>query len=151
MGIAMFYHLTRSAPGDTVTNLATRAMGQGWRVMVRGTDAARLTALDARLWLGGETSFLPHGLEGGPHDADQPVLLGTGAAVNGARALMLLDGAGVSLAEAQAMDRVWVIFDGADEVALGHARGQWKQLTEAGIAAQYWSEESGNWARKAES
>jgi DNA polymerase-3 subunit chi len=31
------------------------------------------------------------------------------------------------------------------------ARVQWKALTGAGCAAQYWSEESGNWEKKAES
>ncbi|MCW8843703.1 MAG: DNA polymerase III subunit chi, partial [Rhodobacteraceae bacterium] len=29
-------------------------------------------------------------------------------------------------------------------------RGQWKSLTDAGCAAQYWSEESGRWEKKAE-
>jgi DNA polymerase-3 subunit chi len=31
------------------------------------------------------------------------------------------------------------------------ARRQWKTLTEAGCAAQYWSEESGRWQKKADS
>ena len=30
------------------------------------------------------------------------------------------------------------------------ARGQWKALTGAGLSAQYWSEESGRWQKKAE-
>lgn len=150
MGLAMFYHLTRSAAEDTAANLLARAVGQGWRVMIRGTDPQRLGRLDAQLWLGPPEGFLPHGMQGGAEDADQPVLLGAGAITNGARALMLLDNAEVSLSEASTMDRVWVLFDGADTASLAHARGQWRLLTEAGIAAQYWSEESGNWAKKAE-
>lgn len=150
MGLAMFYHLTRSAAEDTAANLVGRAVGQGWRVMIRGTDAERLGRLDAQLWLGPPETFLPHGVQGGAQDADQPVLLGVGQITNGARALMLVDGAEVSLPEATTMDRVWVIFDGADTAALSHARGQWRTLTEAGISAQYWSEESGSWAKKAE-
>ena len=31
-----------------------------------------------------------------------------------------------------------------------HARVQWKTLTDAGCSAQYWSEESGRWEKKAE-
>jgi len=31
------------------------------------------------------------------------------------------------------------------------ARAQWRSLTGAGIAAEYWSEESGRWQKKAES
>ena len=34
---------------------------------------------------------------------------------------------------------------------MAHARGQWKALTGAGCAAEYWSEESGRWEKKAES
>lgn len=150
MGIAMFYHLTRSTAEATVTSLLGRAVGMGWRVMIRGNDAARLDRLDAQLWQEPQNSFLPHGRAGGPDDADQPVLLGQGAITNAATALMLLDGAEVSLAEAAALTRVWLIFDGDDPSALTAARAQWKTLTDAGLAAQYWSEESGKWQMKAE-
>ena len=152
MGTVMFYHLMRSAPADTLAVIAPRALQKGWRVMVRGTDLAALERLDGQLWLkGGEESFLPHGLEGGAQDADQPVLLGLGAPANGARVLALVDGAGAGDAEIAAMERVWVLFDGNDPDRLQVARGQWKAMVAAGHAAQYWSEESGRWEKKAES
>ena len=152
MGTVMFFHLIQSAPADTLAINAPRALGQGWRVMVRGTDPAALDLLDQALWLkGGDDSFLPHGLEGGPQDADQPVLLGLGAPVNGAKVLALVDGAEATDAEIAAMERVWVLFDGNDDSRLQAARGQWKAMTAAGHAAQYWSEESGRWEKKAES
>jgi DNA polymerase-3 subunit chi len=152
MGTVMFFQLLQSAPADTLMINAPRALGQGWRVMVRGTDTAALDRLDAALWLkGGDESFLPHGLEGGPHDADQPVLLGLGQPVNGATVLALVDGAMATDAEITAMERVWVLFDGNDPDRLQAARGQWKAMTTAGHAAQYWSEESGRWEKKAES
>ncbi len=152
MGTVMFFHLMQSAPADTLAINAPRALGQGWRVMVRGTDLAALERLDGQLWLkGGDDSFLPHGLEGGPHDADQPVLLGLGAPSNGAKVLALVDGAVASDAEIAKMERVWVLFDGNDPARLQAARGQWKAMTSAGHAAQYWSEESGRWEKKAES
>ena len=152
MGSVLFYHLTQSPAEATLAQLLPRALGQGWRAMVRGTDAAALDRLDAALWLaGGDDGFLPHGREGGPHDADQPVLLGTGAPVNGAKVLALIDGAGVEDAEIAAMERVWVLFDGADDGRLQAARQQWKAMTAAGHAAQYWSEDGGRWAKKAES
>jgi DNA polymerase III subunit chi len=152
MGMVMFFHLMQSAPADTLAINAPRALGQGWRVMVRGTDRAALEQLDAALWLkGGDESFLPHGLDGGPQDADQPVLLGLDAPANGAKVLALVDGAEASDAEIAAMERVWVLFDGNDPDRLQAARGQWKAMTTAGHAAQYWSEESGRWEKKAES
>ena len=93
---------------------------------------------------------MPHGLEGGPQDARQPVLIGMGPATNGARGVLLIDGAEVDLEEARAIDRVWVLFDGESPDRLTQARQQWKRVTAAGVPAQYWSEESGKWEKKAE-
>lgn len=149
MGTAIFYHLTRSTPGDTLATILPRALAQGWAVMVRGTDRRVLERLDLRLWQEPEDSFLPHGLEGGPQDAAQPVLLGQGPAVNGARGVALIDGA-TPLPGEEAMERLWLLFDGADEAAVAAARGLWTRLTGAGMAAQYWSEESGRWQMKTE-
>ena len=146
----MFYHLTRSTPAETLLALVNRALAQGWRVMVRGTDLAALEQLDTQFWLNPEDGFLPHGLQGGPQDADQPVLIGQGAAVNGARALALIDGAAATADELAAMDRVWVLFDGADDTRLQAARAQWRALSTAGVAAQYWSEDGDRWEKKAE-
>lgn len=152
MGTVLFYHLTRSPPEATLAQLLPRALGQGWRVMLRGTDPAALERLDSQLWLlGGDESFLPHGLAGGPQDADQPILLGLGPVTNAARVLALVDGAGATDAEIAAMERVWVLFDGNDPDRLQAARGQWKATVAAGHAAQYWSEETGRWEKKAES
>ena len=150
MGVVMFYHLTRSAPEETLSGLLPRALAQGWRVMVRGTERAALERLDTRLWVDEGQPFLPHGLDGGPHDADQPVLLGTGSIANAAQGLFLIDGAETSVDEAQGLERVWILFDGADGAQLAAARSKWKALTEAGLPAQYWSEESGRWEKKAE-
>jgi DNA polymerase III subunit chi len=152
LGTVMFFHLMHSAPADTLAVNAPRALGQGWRVLVRGTDTVTLEQLDAALWTkSGDDDFLPHGLAGGSHDTDQPILLGTGDAVNGAKVLALIDGAGATDAEIASMERVWVMFDGNDPDRLQAARLQWKAMTAAGHSAQYWSEEGGRWEKKAES
>jgi len=152
MGSVMFYHLTRSTAAEMLAVNAPRALAQGWRVMVRGTDPSALERLDDALWLaGGEEGFLPHGLESGPLDADQPVLLGRGAGGNGARVLALVDGAAATDPEIAAMERVWILFDGGDAARVQAARDQWKAITAAGHLAQYWSDESGRWDMKAES
>lgn len=151
MGVVMFYHLTRSSAEETVANLANRAMAQGWRLMARAASRDALDRLDGWLWLHPEDGFLPHGVEGGPQDADQPLLLGQGAAVNGAKGVFLLGALPVDPAEARAMERTWLMFEAADEAQLAAARQQWKAVTAAGLPAQYWSEESGRWQMKAES
>ncbi|MEH6830725.1 MAG: DNA polymerase III subunit chi [Sulfitobacter sp.] len=151
MGAVMFYHLTQRPLVDTLRMLVDKSLSAGWRVSVRGTVREGLEALDAALWLGPEGSFLPHGLEGGEHDAAQPVLLGTQAAnVNAAQCVMAVHSAEVTSEDAAAMERVCILFDGYDEEAVAHARVQWKALTGAGVSAQYWSEESGRWEKKAE-
>ncbi|WP_306115884.1 MULTISPECIES: DNA polymerase III subunit chi [unclassified Roseovarius] len=151
MGAAYFYHLTRGPVEVTLPMLLGKAMGAGWRVAVRGRDPARIDWLDQKLWLGPEEGFLPHGVAGKPHEADQPVLLTTSADIpNGATCLMSVDGADVTPQEVASLDRVCVLFDGNDPAALDTARGQWKSLTDAGCSAQYWSEESGRWEKKAE-
>lgn len=151
MGAVYFYHLTRQPLEATLPMLLEKSLGAGWRVAVRGRDAARLAWLDERLWLGPEDGFLPHGIAGGPHDADQPVLLTTQSACpNGAVCVMAIDGAEVRAEEVQTLERVCILFDGNDDAAVQVARGQWKALTGAGCAAQYWSEASGRWEKKAE-
>lgn len=149
MGTAVFYHLTRSGPDDVLAMILPRALGQGWRVMLRSPDKARLDRLDTKLWQDPEDSFLPHGLEGGAQDTDQPVLLGQGPAVNAAKAVALLDGA-IPLPGEETMERIWVLFDGANETEVQAARGLWTRLTGMGMAAQYWSEETGRWTMKTE-
>lgn len=152
MGQAMFYHLTRSPLEVALPALLARSLEAGWHVVVRGTDAGRMDWLDRKLWEGAEEAFLPHGLAGGAHDALQPILITTGRdAPNGAACLMAVDGAEVAPEECAPLARVCILFDGNDPAAVAHARGQWKALTGAGVAAQYWSEDSGRWQKKAES
>ncbi len=152
MGKALFYHLTRDPLEVTVVNLCTRAVQAGWRVAIRGRDSAQLDRLDQALWLGDKASFLPHGLAGGPHDADQPVLLTTAPdSPNSPQAVMAVDQAAIDPAEVAGLERLWVLFDGADDAAMALARTQWKAMVAAGVTAEYWSQDSGKWQMKAQS
>lgn len=152
MGAAWFYHMTRTPLEATLPVLLEKSLGAGWRVAVRGVAAARLDWLDQKLWLGPEDRFLPHGLAGGPHDCDQPVLLTAGTeAANRPDCLISVDGAAITPDEVSAMQRTMILFDGNDPAAVETARDQWRALTGAGATAQYWSQESGQWQMKAES
>jgi DNA polymerase-3 subunit chi len=151
MGDVLFYHLTRSGLPQTLGTLLEKSLERGWRVAVRVPDRAEADRLDAALWLGPEDRFLPHGVAGGPHDARQPVLLTTGAeAANAPDCVMAVAGAEVDPAEAARLQRVCILFDGADGDRVAQARAQWRAVTAAGLVAQYWSEESGRWQKKAE-
>lgn len=152
MGAAFFYHLTQAPLEDTLPRLLEKARGAGWKIAVRTRSEVRMQWLDEKLWLQGDDSFLAHGCAGGKHDALQPILLSfEDGAATGAACIMAIDGAQVSAAEVAEAERVCILFDGHDQDAVQHARGQWKALTDAGCAAQYWSEESGAWQKKAES
>jgi len=153
MGAAYFYHLTQSPLEVTLPMLLDKCQQVGWRVLVRGTSDERIKWLDEKLWLGDDIAFRPHGIAGGAHDAEQPVLLTDDAQlmpVNRADCLMAIDQAGIEPAEVAAFERVCVLFDGNDPEALATARSQWKSLTDAGCSAQYWSQSSGQWQKQAE-
>lgn len=152
MGDVLFYHLTRSPLPAVVGMLLEKSLERGWRIAVRGSNPEGLDRLDAALWLGPEERFLPHGRAGGRHDARQPILLTTEErAPNAPDCLVAVEAAEVSADETAALSRTCIVFDGADGAQLSHARSQWKALTAAGVTAQYWSEESGRWEKKAES
>lgn len=151
MGAAYFYHLTQQPLEAALPKLLEASLSRGWKVAVRGRNPRYLDWLDQKLWLVPEEGFLPHGLAGGEHDALQPVLLTTEAqAANGAACLMSVEGAEVTADEVGTLERVCILFDGGDPAALERARGQWRALTAAGCGAQYWSDESGGWVKKAE-
>ncbi|MDD9716034.1 DNA polymerase III subunit chi [Dinoroseobacter sp. PD6] len=150
MGVVYFYHMTRTPLDATLPVLLEKSLAAGWRVLVRGTSGAELERLDELLWLRPEEGFLPHGIAGGDRDADQPVLLGVDAPLAGREALICVDGAQVDPAEVAGLARASLLFDGGDAAAVEAARGQWRAVTGAGLSAQYWSQESGRWEKKAE-
>ncbi|RRH72609.1 DNA polymerase III subunit chi [Falsigemmobacter faecalis] len=151
MGYALFFRLSHTPAEELVRITTTRALAQGWRVVIRGRDISALDRLDEALWRDPADGFLPHGLSGGPHDAAQPVLLTLGSErPNGAHALITLEGAEVSPEEIAELERVWIVFDGNDDLALQVARSQWRALTGAGAEAEFWSEASGQWRKEAD-
>ena len=151
MGAVYFYHLTDAPLENTLPMLLNKARAAGWRILIRGTDKPLLERLDEVLWTADVDSFLPHALAGGDADSAQPILLGTDIAAEGFDCIMSVGGAEVSSSEVGLSERTCILFDGHDEAALNHARGQWKTLTDNGCAAQYWAQEGGRWTKKAES
>jgi DNA polymerase-3 subunit chi len=145
-----FYHLTQSPLEHTLPGLLAKSLDRGWRVLVQGGDAARLAFMDNHLWTFADDSFLPHGLEG--QGAGQPIWLTmTEENPNEAGVLMLIDGAEASPARMKSFDLVTLFFNGADEAAVAQARGNWKEVTKAGLPAVYWAQENGGWVQKAKS
>ena len=145
-----FYRLERSGVDEVLPELLRRTLERGWRARVKGTDPARLAALDARLWnVGRPESVLAHGLASEPHAERQPILLSTSDEnPNGARALFLVDGAQASSLDGYA--RCLDLFDGRDDEAVAAARARWTAVKAAGAAVSYWKQtEAGRWEKQA--
>lgn len=150
MGAVRFYHLTETGLEGAAPALLEKALERGMRTLVRIGPGARIDAVDALLWTYDEAAFLPHGRAGEPHAARQPILLTEGReAPNAPDALMLLGGAEAGAEEFAAFERVWLIFDGADAAAVEAARADWRRVSAAGLAAEYWAQAGGRWVRKA--
>ncbi len=146
----LFYHLSQSPLELTLPGLLEKSRARGWAALVRAQSHARLVWLDQKLWALDDASFMAHGVAGGQHDVLQPILLTLGGDnPNHAEILFAVDGASVDLSEIKTFTRVCIIFDGSDDRALAHARGQWTQITKAGFAATYWAQQDGRWQRKA--
>ena len=129
---------------------ATRRSTATRAVEVRGTQSDGLKDLDQSLWKTPEDGFLPHALANTPEAEHSPVVLSLAPVIPPRNCIMSVHSATITPEEINTAARVCVLFDGHDEAALHHARQQWKSLTDAGCAAQYWSEADGTWQKKAE-
>jgi DNA polymerase-3 subunit chi len=147
-----FYHLTRTGANQALPQLLGRSLAAGQRALVLCGSPERVAALDAALWLCPDPDWLPHGTAESGHPELQPIWLaaedpGDGGAPNGARFLFLLDGA--EGARLDLYDRVFDLFDGADEATVQAARRRWATARAAGHVLAYWQQNARGWERKA--
>ena len=143
-----FYHLERRRIDQALPGLLERALEEGRRVLVRASSDEMVAALNERLWTYDDASFLPHGAAGDGDPMEQPIFL-TSELENPNAATMLVRLSGVEAGEADdAFDLVVLVFEGRDEAALAHARGEWRRLKDEGRTISYWREsDEGGWER----
>jgi DNA polymerase III subunit chi len=141
-----FYHLERRRIDQALPGLLERALEEGRRVLVRASSDEMVAALNERLWTYDDASFLPHGAAGDGDPMTQPIFL-TSEPDNPNAATMLVRLSGVEADEAdEVFDLVVLMFDGRDEAALAHARGEWRRLKDEGRTISYWREsDEGGW------
>lgn len=151
MAEVLFYHLTQTPLERTLPDLLEKSLSRGWRVLVKGGDAARLDFLDNVLWSYKDDAFLPHGKVGCEHPEQQPIYLTSGDEhPNNSDLLMLVDGAAFATEKMAEFQRVCLLFDGNDTEAVVAAREKWKATTTANLPAKYWAQDDGRWVQKAE-
>lgn len=144
-----FYHLEQQGLDEVLPSLLEKCLERNWRAHVRVDSYEDVERLDALLWVYRPDSFLPHGHAGGPDAARLPILLSTDAANrNGAQAQFVLGSSGIENAEAY--ERVILLFNGADPDALAAARASWRDVKGEGKAASYWRQnDRGQWSKEA--
>jgi DNA polymerase-3 subunit chi len=143
-----FHHLERRRVDQALPELLERALEEGRRVLVRASSDEMAAALNERLWTYDDASFLPHGGAGDGDPMTQPIFLTAEAEnPNAATMLVRLSGAEASPAD-DGFELVILMFDGRDEAALAHARGEWRRLKDGGGALSNWREiDEGGWER----
>jgi DNA polymerase-3 subunit chi len=140
----LFYHLERRSLEDVLPGLVEKSLQRGWRAAIKTDSAERSDALDTLLWTYDDQSFLPHAQVGDGDAKRQPVLITTeDENANSANVLFLVGGAEPPAwngAEANALTRIVLMFDGRDADSLTRARAAWKEAKAAGHDATYWKE-----------
>src|SRR3954470_12717822 len=146
----VFYRLAGQTLDRMLPTLLEKSLARGWRAVVQGSSEERIEALDAHLWTYRDDSFLPHGTWREAEAPQQPVLLTVNDGnPSGANVRFLIDGAALP-ADADAYQRIVLIFDGDDEEAVTAARAQWSQAKDKGFEASYWQpDDAGRWVKKA--
>jgi DNA polymerase-3 subunit chi len=146
----LFYHLQGQKLEGVLTPLIEKSVERGWRVAVQGNNEERIEALDSHLWTYREDGFLPHGTWREAEAAQQPVLLTVNDTnPNAATVRFLIDGAGLP-ADAEAYQRIVLVFNGDDDEAVTQARGFWTEAKAKGFDATYWQpDDNGRWVKKA--
>jgi DNA polymerase III subunit chi len=141
-----FYHFEQRRVDQALPSLLEHALEEGRRVLVRASSEEMVAALNERLWTYDDASFLPHGAAGDGDPMEQPIFLTSELEnPNAATVLVQLSGAEASEAD-DAFELVVLMFDGRDEAALAHARGEWRRLKDLGRTISYWREsDEGGW------
>lgn len=140
-----FYQLGEASVASIAAAIAGRLLAEDGRLLIVAAEEAALARLDRLLWDEEPTSFLAHGLVGGPDDARQPILLSTTPdAPNLARNLLIADGEWREAA--LTFDRAFYLFDGA---TLTGARLAWKLLAgREGVERRYWARQDERWVQQ---
>jgi DNA polymerase III subunit chi len=144
----LFYHLEHQPLERVLPTLLEKSLERGWRVVVQASSEERIEALDAHLWTFRDDSFLPHGTWREAEARSQPILLTVNPDnPNGAVVRFLIEGAMIP-EDAEAYQRIVLIFDGEDPDAVAAARERWRESKAKGFDVTYWQTDGeGRWQR----
>jgi DNA polymerase-3 subunit chi len=133
-----FYHLMATPIEKALPQLVERAYASGGRVVVHG-EAEMLMQLDDVLWNYSPVSFLPHAVVSGAVQQEKIALMASGDVPEDTKMLFLVSGAsvGVDIHPSPNLERVFDMFDGANDAQVSQARVRWKHYQDGGYALKY--------------
>jgi DNA polymerase-3 subunit chi len=143
-----FYHLRRDTADRAVPELVSKALEYGHRILLKLPDTSRRQHYDDWLWRYRADSFIPHGQDGDPHAAAQPVWLSTSdEAPNAASMALVVEGA--DLPPLDKFKLLCLVFGSENPEELERSRALWRSLKEKNISnLTYWQQqENGSWAK----
>ena len=141
-----FWQLSRDPVERVVALIAERTRGAGEKLLIVSENDEQRAAMSRALWEARPEAFLANGEAAAPHAERQPILLSASCdAVNGARYVVLADGAWREAAEG--FERAFLLFDEAGTPA---ARATWRQFDgRDDVERSYFAQEDGKWVKKA--
>lgn len=145
----LFYHLQGMTLEGVLPPLIEKSIERGWRVTVQAASEERADTLDGDLWTYRDDSFLPHGTWRDRDAADQPVVISIDESnFNCSHVRFLVDRAELP-ADAEAYERVVLVFNGEDDEAVAAARLAWSHCKARGLDVTYWqTDDRGRWQRR---
>lgn len=146
-----FYHLQNQTLEDVLPKLLEKAYETSKRIKVKVGNDERVEFVNSWLWTYNDTSFIPHGSKKDGFGEAQPIWISANDDnPNNSELLFLVDGAKVSLEQAENFERIFNIFDGNLAPALEQARAFWKEIKTSSHELYYWQQDAnGRWQQKA--
>ncbi len=143
----LFYHLTESRVEQALPGLLERSLERGWKAVVQCGSPELRDSLDEHLWVWRDDGFLPHAADGAEADGNPVWLTVENDNPIAANIRFLLEEAEPT--DVASYERVILMFDGHDAVAVAKAREHWKAQKEEGHQLTYWQQDDGRWVKKA--
>ncbi|MBL4786072.1 MAG: DNA polymerase III subunit chi [Cohaesibacteraceae bacterium] len=144
----LFYHLQRQSLEAVLPQLLEKTLERDWSAVIQLGEAGDISSIDAHLWTYRDDSFLPHACDLDGDMSDQPIYLTCGNEnPNNANVRFFIFGA--EPVDINGYERIVLMFDGHDKVAVSQSRSFWKTLKNKGANLTYWQQsDDGRWEKQ---
>ena len=140
-----FYHLTSGSQELAACQLLEKCYKGNYRVVVKACNEEVQESLNRSLWTFAQKSFIPHGSKNDPSSSEQPIYITTSQEnPNDANVLVLL---GTFEGIYSEFEKIFVIFDGANETTLAQAKSIMEKLNTPQNQVAYYQQTKAGWQK----